>query len=166
MSTSDPLVLGLHPSSRGFGWVVFDAPLSPFDWGITDIRGGNSKALLRVDGILARYEPTAVALEEFEKSRRVARTISLCRAIVVHAEQRGIAVHRYTRENISAVLHPARTRQEVAEGVAMRIGELQGRLPRPRKIWDGEHPNMALFCAAACVIVHHESRIAISPPPA
>ena len=161
MNSPHELVLGLHPSSRGFGWVVFDAPLSPFDWGTTDIRGGNSKALLRVDGILLRYAPVAVALEEFEKSRRVARTIRLCRAIVVHAERRGITVHRYTRENISAILGPARTRQEVAEAVATRIGELQGRLPRPRKIWDGEHPNMALFCAAACVIVHHESWAAV-----
>jgi hypothetical protein len=139
---------------------VFDARLSPFDWGTADIRGGNREALLRVDGILARYEPVALALEEYERSRRVRRTIRLCRAIVVHAEQRGIAVHRYTRENIGAMLHPARTRQEVAEVVAARIGELQGRLPKPRKIWDGEHPNMALFCAAACAITHHEANAA------
>jgi len=157
MNSPHELVLGLHPSSRGFGWVVFDAPLSPFDWGTTDIRGGNCKALLRVDGILARYQPIVLALEEFERSRRVLRTVRLCRAIVAHAEQRGIAIHRYTREDISAVLRPARTRQEVAEVVAARIGELQSRLPKPRKIWDGEHPNMALFCATACVIVHHES---------
>jgi hypothetical protein len=160
MNSLHKFVLGLHPSSRGFGWVVFDAPLSPFDWGTADIRGGNHQALLRVDGILARYEPAVVALEEFEKSRRVPRTIRLCRAIVVRAEQRDIAVHRYTRANIADVLHPARTRQEIAEVVAARIGELQRRLPRPRKIWDGEHPNMALFCAAACLIVHHAASAA------
>jgi len=157
MNSAFKLVLGVHPSSRGFGWVLFDGPISPFDWGTADVRGGNTEALLRLDEICEKYTPHALTLEEFEQSRRVLRTRQLCGAIIALAEARRISVHRYSREEIQTAHFPARTRQEVAEHVAARIGLLARRLPKPRKLWDGEHPNMALFCAAACVLAFYAS---------
>jgi hypothetical protein len=155
MSRTHRFVLGLHPSSRGFGWVLFDGPLSAFDWGTTDVRhGDNTKALVRACEILDKYQPRVVALEEFENGtiRRAPRIRELYRAIVVQAEARDILICWFSREEIARALSSARTRQATAEAVAARIRQLRPRLPKPRRIWEGEHPSMALFCAAACVL--------------
>ena len=32
------LVMGLFPNARGFAFVVFEGPLSPVDWGISEMQ--------------------------------------------------------------------------------------------------------------------------------
>lgn len=155
MNGKHRFVLGLHPSSRGFGWALFDGPFSPFDWGTADIRrGDNARALARACGILDKYRPRIIALEEFESGavRRAPRICELYRAIVAGAQARNIVVCRFSRDEIRQALSSARTRQAVAEAVAARVKQLRPRLPKPRRIWEGEHPSMALFSAAACAL--------------
>lgn len=154
-----PYVLGVHPSARGFGWALFEGPLVPFDWGTVDIRTNkNSRALTRFDELLNKYQPRVLALEAFEpeNARRSERISQLCRDMVASAEALGIKVHLYTRSEISRTFaaENAKTREEVAAAVASRIAVLRSRLPKPRKIWIGEHPNTALFAAAACALTY------------
>jgi len=33
------LVLSIYPNTRGFAFVLFEGPLSPFDWGVKEVRG-------------------------------------------------------------------------------------------------------------------------------
>ena len=53
------LVLSLYPSTRGFGYVLFEGPLSPFDWGVKEIRGAakNRRILKFLESLLDRYKP-------------------------------------------------------------------------------------------------------------
>ncbi len=157
MNHKHPYVLGLHPASRGFGWALFEGPLAPFDWGTADIRTDkNASALARVEELLDKYQPQIIALEEFEEepAHRSARVRRLYRSIIARAERRGIEVRRYSRKQIenTFVAVGAKTREEIAAAIAERIEALRPRLPKPRKIWIGEHPNIALFCAAACAL--------------
>jgi len=154
-----PYVLGVHPSSRGFGWALFEGPLVPFDWGTADIRSDkNARALARFEELLDRYQPSVVALEAFdsENAQRSARIRKLCRGMVICAEARGIKVRLYTRSQIRKTFadENVKTREEIAAAVAGRIAVLRPRLPKPRKIWVGEHPNIALFSAAACALTY------------
>ncbi len=152
-------VLGVHPSSRGFGWAIFEGPASLFDWGTADIRGNkNAKALMRLERILDKYQPGVLSLEAFEgtETKRAPRIRTIYRGLIKRAEARGIAVHLYTRARIRSTFADtgARTREEVAATVAERMEVLRPRLPKPRKIWIGEHPNIALFCAAALALTY------------
>jgi Holliday junction resolvasome RuvABC endonuclease subunit len=154
-----PFVLGIHPSSRGFGWAIFEGPLVPFDWGTVSVTGAkNAKALARFEKLLDRYQPRVLALEDVEASdsQRSPRVRQLCRSLVSRAEARGVEVHLYTRSEISKTFAGAnaKTRDEIAAAVAERIAVLQSRLPKPRKPWQGEHPNIALFAAAACALTY------------
>jgi Holliday junction resolvasome RuvABC endonuclease subunit len=154
-----PYVLGVHPSSRGFGWALFEGPLVPFDWGTADIRSDkNARALARFEELLDRYQPSALALEAFEPehAQRSGRIRKLCRGMITRAEARGIKVRLYARSEISKTFSDenAKTREEIAAAVAGRIAVLKPRLPKPRKIWIGEHPNIALFSAAACALTY------------
>ncbi len=152
-----PYVLGIHPSARGFGWALFEGPLVPFDWGTADVREEkNARALARFEALLDRYQPRVIAMEAFEdgNAKRRGRIRKLCRSMMARAEVRGITMRLYSRAEIGTAIaaKAAATREEVAAAVAERIAVLQPRLPQPRKIWVGEHPNIALFQAAACAL--------------
>jgi Holliday junction resolvasome RuvABC endonuclease subunit len=153
----DRRVLGLHPSSRGFGWIFFEGPGQPFDWGTADVRGNkNAEALDRMEGLVRKYQPHVIALEVFEGelAYRRARIRRLCRAVLRRATKRGIQVRIYSRTQIRSAFASTSsgTREEIATAVAQCIEPLRSRLPKRRKIWTGEHPSMALFCAAACAL--------------
>lgn len=152
-------VLGVHPSSRGFGWALFEGPLFPFDWGTVDVREGKNRAsLARFQKLLERYEPSALAIEAFDegKTRRSVRVQSLCRKLIELAESRGTTVHIYTRDEIGKTFagSPVKTREDIAAAVAERVAVLRPRLPSPRKAWQSEHPSAALFAASACALTY------------
>lgn len=156
-------VLGLHPSSGGFGWALFEDTHSLLDWGTVDIRKDkNAAALNRIEWLFDRHRPQVLAMERHEEAgaRRGQRIRTLYIAVVACAEKREIAVHRYSRAQISQCRHlnGARTREEVAAAVAACLGALRPRLPRPRQIWVGERPGMSLFCAAACVLTYFDAQ--------
>jgi hypothetical protein len=161
MTHKSPFVLGIHPSSRGFGWALFEGELAPFDWGTADIyRHDSGKVLERVGALLEKYQPCVVVCEEFEAppARRSARIRGLYRTILAQAAQRDITIYRFRRAEIGAVLAPARTREEIAAVVAKRVPQFRPRLPKKRKVWESEHPSLALFNAVACVLTYYASR--------
>lgn len=160
MNHNTQYVLGLHPSSRGFGWILFEGPLSPFDWGAVDIRfNRNARALARIEEIMDKYQPEILALEAFEgeEAHRSGRIRKLYRGIIRRAEARRIVVCIYSRPQIRAAFTGtgAQTREEIAAVIAEHIEALRPKLPKRRKIWIGEHPNIALFCAAACALTFY-----------
>jgi Holliday junction resolvasome RuvABC endonuclease subunit len=157
MTAKRRIVLGLHPSSRGFGWVLFEDLLSLVDWGTVDIRRDkNAGALSRIESLFDRHQPDVLAMERHDAAgaRRSQRIRRLYLAIIKCAEIRDIRVRCYSRRQISSSrqLKGARTREEVAVAVADCLNVLKPRLPRPRQIWVGERSGMSLFCAAACAL--------------
>jgi len=150
-------VLGVHPSSRGFGWVLFDSPVSALDWGAPHpSRDKHGECLARLTRLLAQYRPVAVALEQFDgdASRRAPRIRTLATAMVDVVQDRGIEVAVYPRKHIVRTLKQpdTATRQDVAEQVARTIVHLRSHLPPPRKLWEGEHSKLPIFSAAACAL--------------
>lgn len=152
------LVLGLHPSSRGFGWVLFEGHRSLLDWGVVDVRAENAAALPRIEALLEKHHPSVLAIERHDGAsiRRRQRIQRLYRAIVKCAEGKGVVVHSYSRNQISNSMNGARTREEIAAAVADSLSVLRPRLPKPRPIWIGEQSAMRLFCAAACALAYFD----------
>lgn len=152
-------VFGFHPSSRGFGWVVFEDHLSLLDWGVVDVLASdNAVAMRRMESLLKKHRPGVLALERHEE-RRHDRIGQLCSALATFAENNGITVCRFSRTEIanSRSLKGARTRQEVAGAVADCLSVLRPRLPKPQQIWIGERSAMRLFCAAACALAYFDT---------
>ncbi len=153
------IVLGLHPSSRGFGWALFEDTLSLLDWGTVDIRRDkNAIALSRIESLLDKHRPKVLAMERHDDIavRRSQRIRRLYLAVMKCAEIRNVRVWCYTRAEISSsrYLKGARTRDEVAVAVADCLSVLRPRLPKPKQIWVGERSAAALFCAAACALTY------------
>lgn len=157
------LTLAVHANSRGMGWIAFEGPFAPYDWGMVGTPAGRSKnerCLRKIDRLLDRLTPEVLVLEAFEKpgSIRRSRTANLARAIVALAISRNADVAIYSNANVRACFGSvgASTRREVAEAVARQIPAIAHRLPRRRKPWEAEDWWMPLFCAAALALTHYQ----------
>jgi hypothetical protein len=153
------LVLAVHPTARGFGWVLFEAPLVPVDWGIAFARQGRNERLMkRFDRLLSRYEPSVLVMEEFEKSlsRRAGITERLCRSMIHNAKCRGMDTHTFRLSVIRSVFATAgaSTRYEIAEIVRQQIAAFSHRMPRKRTLLVREDPKQSLFDAAAAALTY------------
>jgi Holliday junction resolvasome RuvABC endonuclease subunit len=154
------LVLGIHPHTRGFGWVVFENPFSPYDWGMVSARQDkNAVCLRKLERLLERFEPEVLVLEAFERehSARRGRISRLGQSIVALARVRRIEVALYSRGDVKACFANvgAITRQEIAEAVARQFSQLRHRLPPKRKPWQTAAERLSLFMAAALVLTHY-----------
>jgi len=155
------LVLAIYPTTRGFGFALFEESLSPVDWGVKEVRQSNKNArcLEKIALLMDLHQPDIVVLEDttVKGSRRSARIRRLTRAIEHLALSRSIETHRYSRRAIRMCFAQAgaATKYEVAQVIARQIAAYEPLLPPPRKIWMSEDPRMALFDAAALALTFY-----------
>src|ERR1700704_6225171 len=98
------LVLSIYPNTRGFSFVLFEGALSPFDWGVKEVRGRrkHSRCLAKIVTLLDRYQPEILVLQDTspDGTRRVRWVTNLNAAIAKLAEGRDILLYRYSREDV------------------------------------------------------------------
>ncbi len=160
--THRALVLGFHPTARGFGWVVFEHPFSLHSSGVYTARGAKNASCLRKLGwLLRQLEPSALVLEAFDKrsSLRSQRIRTLCLDAVNLGAEAGAELAVYSRSDVEKCFGKigAHTRHEIAAAVAQHVPALLNRLPDRRKIWDGEDRRLSVFSAAAVVLTHYQN---------
>lgn len=152
------LVLGLHPTSRGFGWAALDGPFSAFDHGLFTTKGRekNQRCLAQVEHLIEQFAPECLVLESFDakSSVRSKRIRELCLAIVSRAAERGLTLAVYPRADVQDAFAAlgARTRDEIAQVVARHLPMLAVRLPKKRGAGDSEDKRLAIFNAAALAL--------------
>ncbi len=152
------LVLGFHPFTHGFGWILLESPTMPLDWGVVEKRKDrNARCLARFERLLDRYKPAVVAMEAFRApdAARAARICELCEAIAAQSRTRKITVRVYRRSAIALGFPGAASRHQIAVQISERLPGLNLRLPKKRAIWESERPGMALFNAAAVALTHY-----------
>src|SRR5712671_6108691 len=96
------LVLSVYLNTRGFAFVLFISSLSPYDWGVKEVRGRGKhyQCLAKIVAILDRYQPNVLVLQDTSTNgtRRARRMTELNADIAELAEGRGIPTHAYTRK--------------------------------------------------------------------
>ena len=156
-------VFAVHPTTRGFAWVLFESPQNPVAWAIVHARSGRNRRLAsRFEALLDKYEPAVVVLETFDgkETRRGPRTRELCRTMVRDAEKRGIDTPIFDRDAIRMAFAKfgASSRSEIARAIAQNIDGFSHRAPRARKIGDSEDVRQSLFDAAALALTYFAYR--------
>src|SRR5665213_3222568 len=124
------LVLAIHPTSRGFGWVLFEGPLVPVDWGIASAKVNRSaQCMVRFKQLLDQYQPTTLILEMFDEneSQRSERIRLLAQTMRGFANNRDMDTPIYSREEVNAAVATGTkaTRHAVALAVAEQLPILQ-----------------------------------------
>jgi hypothetical protein len=153
------LVFAVHATAFGFGWVLFEGPRSPLDWGIVSARiKREGKLFARFERILNRYEPSVLVMEAFEgrEAQRSDRIQTIYRELTHRAQLRDMHTPVYGRDVVSAFFGKdgIANRYDIAREVIERIPALAPRIPRTRKAWDSEDPRQSLFDAAALALTY------------
>ncbi len=152
-------VLAIAPCVQGIGFIAFNAPRLPIDWGIKWTRNEkNAKGLAKIAELIDRYQPDVVVFEDHrgEGSRRAKRIEDLLDAIAALARRQKIETARYSRRHVRRrfAADGAATKFRIAIAIAKELPELAPRLPAERKIWLPEHANMSIFDAASLALTH------------
>src|SRR6188472_2272789 len=92
---SADLVFAVFPSARGFGYAVFEGPMSLVDWGVKGVRSiqKNGESLKKLRELLAFYRPDMVVLENCQGrgSRRAQRIQTLINLMTAHTTDERVA---------------------------------------------------------------------------
>jgi Holliday junction resolvasome RuvABC endonuclease subunit len=158
------LVLGIAPSTRGFGFAVFETSDSLVDWGVKSVTTDkNIQSLTKIEELICHYQPDAIVIENsfVKESARAARIKKLHREIIAMAKKHGVRMRVLSRLQIrrSLLPHGVGTKHAVAEILAKRFpAELGLRLPPKRLPWKSEAARMDIFDAIALCVAYVEVR--------
>lgn len=162
-ASQSQLVMAIYPNTRGFAYVVFEGPLVPVDWGVSDVRGKrrNTTCIRRIGILLKRYAPDVVILRGgydllVKRGRRLNRLVGAIEQLVAKT---GISSIQLTRAQIKGAFVHLRppTRYAIVNSIARYIPDFQSYVPPVRKIWQREDRWMGLFDAAALAFTFYRS---------
>ena len=112
--------------------MVFEGTLSPYDWGIFEVRGPRreAKCQLHITRLLDRYEIDVLVLQHTgrEGTRRASRLTTLNAKVEAFAQQHGVPVFKYSRADVYSAFASAgfSNKQTLAEVIAKRRARFPG----------------------------------------
>lgn len=154
-------MLAIYPFSRGFAFVLFEGPDSPFDWGVKEIKEKhkNTKTLDAIKKLIDRYRPEVIVIEDTysKASRRTSRIRKLYRMLMHLAAVEYVDVRRCSRDEVTKCFASvgARTKYEIAKAISVQIPAFTHRMPVFRRPWMSEDPRQSLFDAAALGLTYY-----------
>ena len=148
------ITIAIAPTSRGFGYAVFEQKDALLDWGVKEARTNKTRdSLLKLRVLMHLLQPAVMVVENTQdpRSRRSKRVSDLIEKMARLAKEKSVPVVRYPRNDVLAIFHRvgARNKDDIAAAIAKKLPELAPRVPPRRRIWESEHYNMAIFEAAA-----------------
>lgn len=162
--TKNPIrIFSLDPTTKGFGYAVFELPFRLIDWGLARITGDKyAGAVSHFENLLDRFRPDVVVLEDATApgSRRNPRVRRLIDTLAKVARDRGVKVSTVARKAMLEHFAPdgeQATKQSVARRLAEFFPELAPHLPPPRKPWQSQDERMAIFDALALAVAYANS---------
>lgn len=154
----DGRVLSIYATVKGFAFAVFEGPLHPIDWGVTNVKAKqkNPKGLKLVRDLIEVYQPNALVFEDSRAkgSRRSERIHRFYQSVNTLARREVIEAYRYSRAQTRQCFQDgfgASTKPEIAQTIATLLPELGHRIPPVRRLWKSEDERMGIFDASALV---------------
>jgi hypothetical protein len=162
-------VLGVAPSTRGFGFAVIEKECL-IDWGIKCVSAGNKnpESLVKFDNLIEVYQPAVIVLEDHSGngSRRSERIRKLGQEMRSSANAHRMKVKVLSRREVRKIFfaEPKGTKHCLAEMLTKRFPEeLSSRLPRKRRPWESESHGMGIFEAVGLALaLHYQEKEALS----
>jgi hypothetical protein len=155
-------ILAIDPTSRGFAFVVLEAPAFLVDWGerITPAESGG--LLRKVDDLLTYHQPAVLVVEDVtaEGCRRRKRAREEIKRMEQLAKARAVRVKRVSRLAVRDTFAPGKSKYEVALRLVQVFPILGDHLPRRRKAWMSEDQRTNTFDALGLAATVDRSGIA------
>ena len=153
----DMRILAIALRSRRFAYAVFERSDRLLDWGMVFYPLNNTKqraaASKRIASLLTLFAPSEVVVGKTRllNTRKSSGVGPILRSFRREASSRLIPMRLMKRIEVKKVfrLFRAKSKYEIASMLAEVFPELLPRLPAKRRIWESEHPRMAMFDAIA-----------------
>lgn len=151
-------ILGVDPSTKGFGFVVLEANGRPVDWGIKELNATakrvDKELLRKLHPIIDRYDPILIALEDCRDGTRGDRALRMIDTIAGHASLLDKRRELLSRDEVKFILGlpETATKHDVAVKVTECLPALRGYLPPKRQLGYSEVESMNIFDAAALAV--------------
>jgi hypothetical protein len=154
------LTVDLRP--QRFGFAVFKGPKQLLDWGGSTYsardRGRSAPIDKRLSPLLTIYAPSVLIVRKVTKAERerYGDLRPMVNVIKEQAADHSAEVEFVGREEIRRTFgrFGKTTKYDIAAQVAAFFPELTWKLPPPRKPWQTENRNMAIFDAASLGITY------------
>src|ERR1700704_4601571 len=123
------VTMAIAPTSRGFGYIVFENADLPMDWGVKEVRKHKTRdCLLKAGELIQMLEPSVLVVEDARhaNSRRSKRVRELVDKITDIAKERRITVVRCSRDEVLNVFGRmgANSKDDIAAVVGGIVPEL------------------------------------------
>ena len=143
-------ILALDLRAYRIGYAAFEAPNRPLEFGVTSFKASNiGLARARLLHIIHRVKPDKLILRKTQpsSSRNTIGARKLLHFAYTEARREKFATVMVRESNTRLYFRSrgATTKYQIASLLVERFPELEWKLPRPRKAWRREHPNMAGF---------------------
>ena len=153
----DRRILAIALRSRRFAYAVFERSDRLLDWGMVFYPLNNTKqraaASKRIASLLTLFAPSEVVVGKTHllNIHKGSGVRPILRSIRRETSSRLIPVRLMNRIEMKKAfcLFRAKSKHEIASMLAEVFPELLPRLPAKRRIWESEHPRMAMFDAIA-----------------
>src|SRR5215471_18928989 len=121
--TSDPRVLAIDPSTRGFGFAILEGPNRLIDWGVKETKTDKGKRSLKlIADLIEQYQPSVLVVEDYaaKGSRRCVRVRELINDISRLAMKKKVKVRSVSRLNVKQAFAEsgASSKYEIALAIA------------------------------------------------
>lgn len=159
-------VIAIDPTSHGFGYVIFEGRHNLIDWGHTTIKPNDNNICMElIAGILARYQPEVVVLEDWtslssKRRKRIKLLLAEVTDFVLSADSEVEVYSPKEVQTFFSSIDKKLSKHDIASSIAATFPELISKLPRKRKIWQSEDERMSIFDSAALALTYfHHLRI-------
>ncbi len=157
------LVLAIDPTSRGFGYALFEGSLSPINWGVKEARiknkFKNARYIKMIEELIEFYGPEVIVIEKHsdDESKRCKRVQQLLSEISSLAKRRKVTLRSFSRQDINNYFssYGAKTKYKIAITIAQWLPEFAPRIPNFRKAWMSEDYRMAIFNAVSLILTFY-----------
>lgn len=149
-------IMGVHPNTTGFGFVILDEKGEILDYGINSIRPiNNEKCIEKINEIIRYNHPQILIIEDCESSKKSPRVKRLVKQLS-YTINPDVKIVQYTREQVKSVfgIFGAKNKYEISQKIAEAYPEFKGKLPHKRKPWQPENYYQGLFDAMALILTH------------
>jgi len=159
-NNNNELVLTLYPNGVGMGYIISDNPKEIINYGVARILPlSKERYIKRLRKFLEIYEPSIVVIRGYLQSdKRISRrTKKMIEAFKLEAENRGLNVYTYTRDDIKNVFDQfgKNTKYHINKTICKWYPELKHRMPNLRRNTQSEHYQTGLFDAFSLMLTHH-----------
>jgi len=151
-------IIAIDVRAASFGFAVFEGHGRLLDWGVKSFRRGVNAVKIpasrKMATLLEEFSPRTLVVRNYNRRDAKKRTAMLAAILAVGKKHR-IPAHLISKGVLTkAFALNEQNKYAVASAVAQQLPELAPKLPRKRKIWEGEDYRISIFDAAAAGIAY------------